>query len=58
MDVSPNFGRAMNTSVDLTSGDYTPPDSNNMLDLVWCVKAVFGTGVKKPKKVNLGHPVS
>jgi hypothetical protein len=31
--------------VDLTSGDDTPPDSIDMLDVVWCVQAVFGTGV-------------
>ena len=43
-------------SVDLTSGDDTPPDSIDMLDVVWCVQAVFGTG--KKKKSNLGHPVS
>ena len=44
--------------MDLKSGDYTPPDSNNMLDVVLCVEAVFGTGVKKQKKSNLIHNVT
>ena len=26
-------------SVDLTSGDDTPPDSNDMLDVAWCLGA-------------------
>jgi hypothetical protein len=40
------YERVRFCSVDLTSGDDTPPDSIDMLGVKWCVQAVFGTGGK------------